>query len=38
MSFYEDLVIETQGAYTRYHQVYATGGTPYYVNFQNFDT
>ena len=29
MSFYEDLVIETQGAYTRYHQVYATGGTPY---------
>ncbi|OUO51902.1 NAD-dependent protein deacetylase [Desulfovibrio sp. An276] len=29
MSFYEDLVIETQGAYTRYHQVYAAGGTPY---------
>ena len=29
MSFYEDLVIETQGAYTLYHQVYAAGGTPY---------
>ena len=29
MSLYEDLVIETQGAYTRYHQVYAAGGTPY---------
>lgn len=29
MSFYENLVIETQDTYTRYHQVYAAGGTPY---------
>jgi NAD-dependent SIR2 family protein deacetylase len=29
MSMYEDLVIQTQGNYERYYNVYARGGTPY---------
>ena len=29
MTFYEDLVMQTQANYSRYHSVYAAGGTPY---------
>lgn len=29
MSFYEDLVMQTQMNYSRYYSVYASGGTPY---------
>ena len=29
MSFYEDLVMQTQMNYSKYYHVYASGGTPY---------
>ena len=29
MSFYEDLVMQTQMNYSRYYSVYASGGMPY---------
>ena len=29
MTFYEDLVMQTQANYSRYHSVYAAGDTPY---------
>lgn len=29
MSFYEDLVMQTQMNYSRHYHVYASGGTPY---------
>ena len=29
MSFYEDLVMQTQINYSKYYHVYASGGTPY---------
>ena len=29
MSFYEDLVMQTQMNYSGYYSVYASGGTPY---------
>ena len=29
MSFYEDLVMQTQMNYSRYYHVYASGGAPY---------
>ena len=29
MSFYEDLVMQTQMNYSQYYHVYASGGTPY---------
>ena len=31
MSFYEDLVMQTQMNYSQYYHVYASGGTPYHV-------
>ena len=29
MSFYEDLVMQTQMNYSNYYHIYASGGTPY---------
>ena len=35
MNFYDDLVMQTQMNYSKYHPIYASGSTPYQLTDKN---